>query len=45
MGSSTFKAIKFTKNEKAGFGNTVRTRVDEYFKSNKIERTGDPIAR
>ncbi len=41
MGSSTFKAIKFTKNEKAGFGNTVRTRVDEYFKSNKIERTGD----
>lgn len=41
MESSIFKTIQFTKNEKNGFGVTVKQRVNEYFKKHNIERTGD----
>lgn len=41
MQASSFKAITFSKNEKDGFGSTVRKRVGEYFKTKNIERTGD----
>ncbi len=41
MIESTFKAVKYVPKEDKDFGITVRKRVNEYFKSNNILRTGD----
>ncbi len=39
--ATTFHAVKFIPKGDQGFGITVRKRVNEYFKTNKIARTGD----
>ena len=41
MSGNSFKAVKFTRREKDGFGNTVRKRVEAYLKEHNKERTGD----
>jgi len=41
MVEGTFKAVKFIPQNDTDFGNTVRKRVSEYFKTNKISRKGD----
>jgi linoleoyl-CoA desaturase len=41
MGAGTFKAIKFIPKGDRDFGVTLKKRVNEYFKSNNISRTGD----
>lgn len=41
MAEGKFKAIRFVPNKDKDFGVTIRKRVNEYFKSNKISRTGD----
>ena len=42
MTEPTFKAVSFIpEGEDSAFGKTVKKRVGEYFKKNKIARTGD----
>lgn len=41
MAEASFNPVKFISTEGQEFGATVRKRVNEYFKSNKISRTGD----
>lgn len=41
MANTQFKSIKFNSNEKKEFGITLRKRVNQYFRSNNIDRTGD----
>lgn len=41
MQKQTFQAPTFSPNKKGEFGQTVRKRVNEYFKTNNISRTGD----
>jgi len=41
MSTSDFKPIRFIPKDDKDFGITVRKRVNEYFKSNNIEKTGD----
>ncbi len=41
MEKATFKAVKFVPNQDREFGITLRKRVNAYFKSNKISKTGD----
>lgn len=41
MQASKFKAVRFVPKGDRDFGQTVRNRVDEYFKSNNISKTGD----
>lgn len=41
MQNSTFKAPRFSTHEKDGFGPTVKKRVNEYFRTNKLAKTGD----
>lgn len=41
MEQTTFKSVKFISKTDRVFGTTVRKRVNEYFKSNNISKTGD----
>jgi len=41
MGKATFKRVNYIPKNDRDFGMTVRKRVNEYFKNNKIDRTGD----
>ncbi|MDH5366808.1 MAG: acyl-CoA desaturase [Cyclobacteriaceae bacterium] len=41
MAEATFNAIKFISKGDKDFGTTVRKRVNDYFKTNKISRLGD----
>jgi linoleoyl-CoA desaturase len=41
MAEAAFKRVNFIPNDSKEFGNAVRNRVKEYFKSNNISQTGD----
>ena len=41
MAEAVFKAVGFTPKDDKDFGITIKKRVNEYFKSNNISRTGD----
>jgi linoleoyl-CoA desaturase len=41
MGETTFQAVRFVAKDDKGFGNTVKKRVSEYFKTKNIRKTGD----
>lgn len=41
MQAGTFQAPRFSKHAKDGFGPTVRKRVNDYFQSKNISKTGD----